>query len=245
MGNRGTKSAIGLNIPFGSKQGSLHLLSGSACLQRIQIKKPGAVKAQRVDGSYPVLNFLANQAGCHLATKLNFKTGLRCTLDSFERNLSVINVLPNLSFSRHYTKLSLQTTIHLKLDPWFVTGFADAEGCFTVTFQKNTWVKNGYSISPRFKLALHKKDLGVLEQLKAFFCRGSIQSTGKNRDSFEFIVKSLKDIQTVIIPHFDKYPLVSQKRGDYLLFKTVITSMNEKEHLSEDGFFFSGGSVGS
>lgn len=86
----------------------------------------------------------------------------------------------------------------------------------------------------RFKLALHKKD-GVLEQLKAFFCRGSIQSTGKNRDSFEFIVKSLKDIQTVIIPHFDKYPLVSEKRGDYLLFKTVITSMSEKEHLSEDG----------
>ena len=128
----------------------------------------------------------------------------------------------------------MQTTIHLKLDPWFVTGFADAEGCFTVTFQKNPGLKMAIAYL-RFKLALHKKDLGVLEQLKAFFCRGSIQSTGKNRDSFEFIVKSLKDIQTVIIPHFDKYPLVSEKRGDYLLFKTVITSMSEKEHLSEDG----------
>ena len=55
MGNRGTKSAIGLNIPFGSKQGSLHLLSGGGGVEAPDPnKKPGAVKAQRVDGSYPV-----------------------------------------------------------------------------------------------------------------------------------------------------------------------------------------------
>jgi len=74
-----------------------------------------------------------------------------------------------------------------------------------------------------------------LEQLKAFFGVGSLQSAGKNRDSFEFVVKSLKDL-TVIIPHFYKYPLVSQKTGaDYLLFKVVITSISKKEHLSDDG----------
>ena len=109
------------------------------------------------------------------------------------------------------------------------------EGCFTVTFQKNLKVKNGYSISPRFKIGLHKKDLGVLEQLKAFFGVGSIQSTGKNRDSFEFVVKSLKDLTTVILPHFYKYPLITQKKADYELFKVVIASIIKKEHLSTDG----------
>jgi hypothetical protein len=176
-------------------------------------------KEQRVDGK------LINSSKSSL--------GLRCTLNSFERNLLVIKAYPNIKFSRSYT--SVLTTTYLKLDPFFVTGFVDAEGCFTVTFQKNLKVKNGYSISPRFKISLHKKDLIVLEQLKVFFGVGSIQSTGKNRDSFEFVVKSLKDLTTVILPHFDKYPLITQKRADYELFKMVIASIIKKEHLSTDG----------
>lgn len=64
---------------------------------------------------------------------------LRCTLKSFQINLLVINTPPNLAFSISYTTVSLQTTTDLKLDPLFVTGglFVDAEGCFTITFQKN------------------------------------------------------------------------------------------------------------
>lgn len=160
---------------------------------------------------------------------------LRCTLNSFERNLSVVKILPKINRVIFYSTASLLTIIPSKLHPWFITGFADAEACFTVVFQKNPKVKNGYSISLRFKIGLHKKDLWILEQLKSFFNIGGIQSTGKGRDSFEFVVKSLKDITTVIIPHFDKYPLITQKRADYLLFKKVVELMNNKEHLTVEG----------
>lgn len=193
------------------------------------------VKEQRVDGKR--VNLYSNNNGLQL----------RCTLKNFER-YSVIKVLPNLSFypfgflgtqgrqgRKNYTTTSLLNTTEFKLNPWFVTGFADAEGCFTVTFQKNLRVKNGYSITPRFKISLHSKDLQLLEQLKTFFGVGSIQSTGKNRDSFEYIVKSLKELNKVIIPHFDKYPLVTHKKADFELFKLVIANIVKKEHLSDEG----------
>ena len=39
----------------------------------------------------------------------------------------------------------------------------------------------------------------------------------------------------VIIPHFDKYPLISQKQADYLLWKEAIQILANKEHLNQKG----------
>ena len=36
-------------------------------------------------------------------------------------------------------------------------------------------------------------------------------------------------------PLFDKYPLLSQKKGDFLLFKKAFNIILNKEHLTEDG----------
>jgi hypothetical protein len=33
-------------------------------------------------------------------------------------------------------------------------------------------------------------------------------------------------MSNVIIPHFDKYPLITQKKADYLLFKQAINLLN-------------------
>jgi hypothetical protein len=34
---------------------------------------------------------------------------------------------------------------------------------------------------------------------------------------------------------FDKYPLISRKRGDYLLFKQILSIIQLKEHLTLQG----------
>lgn len=47
---------------------------------------------------------------------------------------------------------------------------------------------------------------------------------------------SFAQIVEVIIPHFDKHPLVTDKKADYLLFRTVIMDvMREKKHLTLEG----------
>jgi len=39
----------------------------------------------------------------------------------------------------------------------------------------------------------------------------------------------------LIIPHFDKYPLITKKQADYLLFREVVMMMSRKEHLTNIG----------
>jgi hypothetical protein len=71
-----------------------------------------------------------------------------------------------------------------------------------------------------------------LELIIASLGVGQIYKHGK--DSIQLRVSSVKDLQ-VIIDHFDKYPLITQKLADYLLFKRVFELMNRKEHLTSEG----------
>ena len=52
--------------------------------------------------------------------------------------------------------------------------------------------------------------------------------------SLKFTVISIKDLQ-VVIQHFDKYPLRSQKLADYILFKQAYNIILNKEHLTLEG----------
>jgi hypothetical protein len=58
----------------------------------------------------------------------------------------------------------------------------------------------------------------LLELIRTSLGVGQIYKHGK--DSIQLRVSSVKDLQ-VIIDHFDKYPLITQKLADYLLFKRV------------------------
>jgi hypothetical protein len=48
-------------------------------------------------------------------------------------------------------------------------------------------------------------------------------------------VRALGEIAT-LIAHFDKYPLMTKKRADYLLFKSAYEIIKNKQHLTEEGF---------
>ena len=95
-------------------------------------------------------------------------------------------------------------------------------------------VKTGWTVSPEFTIHLHGRDIKLLFLIQSQFGSGTIRRT-KSDESILFSVKSLADITNKIIPHFDKYPLLTQKRADFLLFKRVIELMNKKEHLTTVG----------
>jgi hypothetical protein len=79
---------------------------------------------------------------------------------------------------------------------------------------------------------LHKKDRFVLEAIKNYLGVGEIYTQGT--DSIQYRVFSIKDLQ-LVIDHFDKYPLISQKFGDYSLFKQAYLLLINKEHLTPEG----------
>lgn len=119
------------------------------------------------------------------------------------------------------------------LDPWFITGIIDAEGCFLLGVFKSDNYRMGYQIQAIFKITLHKKDLDLLCQIQDYFKVGKITNHGDT--TLQYTVKSLKDLE-IIISHFDKYSLLGQKRVDYLLFKNAISLLKNKEHLNKEGF---------
>jgi hypothetical protein len=66
----------------------------------------------------------------------------------------------------------------------------------------------GYRVQAIFKVTLHNKDLDLLSDIKDYFGVGSITKCGVS--TLQYTVNSLKDL-SIIISHFDNYPLISQK----------------------------------
>jgi hypothetical protein len=98
---------------------------------------------------------------------------------------------------------------------------------------KNPQSAHGYRVTLGFTIGLHSKDLELLKLIKAFLDeKGSITKLGK--ESLQYRVFSLKDLKTVI-EHFDKYPLITQKKADYILFKQAYELVKCKKHLTVEG----------
>lgn len=127
------------------------------------------------------------------------------------------------------------------INPWFITGFTDAEGCFSIRVRRTTRTRIGWHVECVFSICLHLRDLPLLQQIQSYFGGVGRISVGKNcgyfvsSPPFGGPLRGMEDITTVIIPHFVKYPLITQKLGDFLLFKSVIDMINAKEHLTMEG----------
>lgn len=61
---------------------------------------------------------------------------------------------------------------------------------------------------------------------------GKIRKNGEN--SVQYVVESIKELQ-VIVDHFKKYPLVTAKLSDFLIFKQCFEIIKQREHLTEKG----------
>jgi hypothetical protein len=85
----------------------------------------------------------------------------------------------------------------------------DGEGTFSVSIRKDNEYKLGWQICAEFQIQLHKRDLNLLLQLQYFFSGAGSISISKTRNSVSHSVKSIKDITTIIIPHFSKYKLLT------------------------------------
>lgn len=118
------------------------------------------------------------------------------------------------------------------LDPYFVTGFSDAEGCFNISVSINAELK--CRVKARFMICLHSEDAPILLAIKEYFGVGNITKDLERNMTF-YIVSKLEDLYNIIIPHFKSYPLLSKKHIDYILFCKVVNIMVNKGHLTKEG----------
>jgi hypothetical protein len=127
----------------------------------------------------------------------------------------------------------------LAMAQW-ISGFTDGEGCFTISVIKNPTTRFGKQIFPEFVITQGARSLIALETIKDFFGCGSIvlnkRYDNHNEHLYRYCVRSISELRETIIPFFEKFPLRTYKRNDFLVFKKVIVLMSEKKHLVDAGW---------
>ena len=121
-----------------------------------------------------------------------------------------------------------------KLNHWFITGLADAESSFVVNIIKDNTRVTGYIIQTSFELGLNYKDKALLENIKHTLGVGNIYYNSNDK-TYKFKVSNINELINVIIPHFKKYYLITQKHIDFELFSNIVTMVKNKEHLTIQG----------
>lgn len=136
---------------------------------------------------------------------------------------------------RTYSTTNFSKNSLSSCSPMFFSGLFDAEGSFVVTFLKNARYKTGWNVQARIQIKMHEKDRVLIQSIQNFFGGMGYMSKPNNSRTVEFRVSTLNDIINKIIPHFDNYPLITQKFSDYIIFKQIALLMLNKEHNSTVG----------
>ena len=200
-------------------------------------------KEQRVDGFSVLKKYCKVYSKCqgnlvfiyHINYVNTIIQSIRQIMAYFNSLLSLFSIFTFAykSMTKGEVRLSeLSSASSNKLNPYYVTGFTDGEGCFYVSVSSNPRYKTAYRVKAVFHIGVHIRDLALLEQILLFFGVGTISKLGA--ESVQFRVSGSENLK-VIINHFDKYPLLTNKQSDYLLFKQVVNDMDKGKHLTVEG----------
>jgi hypothetical protein len=124
--------------------------------------------------------------------------------------------------------------VDVPLDPWFVTGLTEGEGCFCISFAIRAKLRAGLEVRPSFSLSLNQRDLSLLEDLQSFFGCGWIRESKGDR-TFKYEARSIGDLLGVILPHFERFPLRGCKAKSCAGFSLVCQMIEQGDHLQRDG----------
>ncbi len=126
----------------------------------------------------------------------------------------------------------------LRIEGWIV-GFTDGEGCFSISIFRNKTTKFGWQVFPEFVITQGKKSLSVLKLFQSFFGCGRVfvnrRYDNHHEHLYRYCVRSIIDLQNVIIPFFKKHPLRTAKQNDFIMFVDIVDMLSKKEHLTEKG----------
>ncbi len=117
----------------------------------------------------------------------------------------------------------------------YLSGYADGEGCFCVTFNRSKRHALGWDIRSSFSVSQNHDRAEILGLFKSQFGCGTIRPDRSDK-TLKYEVRSIRELLAKIIPHFERYPLISSKRHDFEIFAEICRMMSRKEHLMPKGF---------
>jgi len=98
-----------------------------------------------------------------------------------------------------------------RLDPWWIIGFVDGEGCFSVSTFRNKTCTSGYQTLFEFVVTQGEKSRAALEAIQSFFGCGAIYINHRydnhRGDVLRYCVRRQDDLKTKIVPFFRQHRL--------------------------------------
>jgi hypothetical protein len=124
------------------------------------------------------------------------------------------------------------------LNPNYIVGFVDGEGCFCITINNNG--SRLPEVRLLFEIELREDDREILVEISKVLDCGNIYHLDyarykKWRPHVKYKVSNFADIYTKIIPFFKKYPLHAKKHQSFEVFCQAAEIIKAKEHLTKEG----------
>lgn len=120
------------------------------------------------------------------------------------------------------------------LDPNWLAGFSEGEGCFFVESSKSKSHTVGYQVRLKFQLTQHSRDSLLMSYLINYLDCGVLRKVG-DRPAVDIVVTNFLNVEKKIIPFFTKYPLIGSKKLDFYDFCEAALIIKNKDHLTEEG----------
>lgn len=116
----------------------------------------------------------------------------------------------------------------------YISGYVDGEGCFSISFSKREKFLVGWETKPSFSVSQNEDRAQILFLIQKIFKCGFIRRDYSDK-TLKYEVRSLDDLINKVIPHFKKYPLLSEKQKDFEFFKQVCFLMQRNLHRDKKG----------
>src|SRR3954468_22494005 len=96
----------------------------------------------------------------------------------------------------------------------YISGYADGEGCFSVSIAPRATLAVGWEVRPSFSVSQNRERAEVLYALQGHFGCGSSQPDRSDK-TLKWETRKLDELVELVIPHFIRYPLLSAKQLDF------------------------------
>ena len=123
------------------------------------------------------------------------------------------------------------------LNPNYIVGFVDGEGCFSVGCSQRKDVRLGFTFTAAFEIEMTVDDKDIVERIHQSLGRpGQVYTSVFKRyprwkPHIKLKVSNIKDLTEKIIPFFKKYPPQSKKRKSFEIFCKIVEMIKQKKHL--------------
>jgi LAGLIDADG endonuclease len=131
----------------------------------------------------------------------------RLYVEHLKFNINMFDHSKSINLSNLYTKDNFYQ--------WLV-GFTDGNGCFSFYNYISNIKKYKWTLT--FKISQSNYNIRILYLIKKQLGYGSIYIE-KTTNNAHFVIKNKKVIEKIILPIFDKYPLLTNKQYDYFKFR--------------------------